>query len=195
MKNRAWLALAALLPLASGPAAASPDALDKRVSLDISGATTEEAFKSVARAAGVQIKLDGVSGDEVNLKLENARVRTVLTALCDDLRCRWEFDDGNPPTLRVTPEPGAGAPKPDPAALDAQIDITVTDADARDLLETVAEIMSARASIDPAVKGKVSLALKKTPVSRILDATCSAVGCDWTFDEGKGALVVKARKR
>lgn len=195
MKNRALLALAAIL--LAGPAAASPDALDQRVSLDIRDATVDEAFRSVARAAGVQIMLDGVSGKDVTLQLENARVRTVLTALCDNLGCQWDFDDGNPPTLRVTPGPGAAKPaktvKASAASLNEKIDLRVTDADVRDLLETTAEIMGARAAIDPGVKGKVTLDLKQAPLRAALDAACESAGCEWRFDAEKNVLTVKPR--
>lgn len=196
MKNRALLALAAIL--LAGPAGASPDALDQRVSLDIRDATVDEAFRSVARAAGVQITLDGVSGKDVTLQLENARVRTVLAALCDNLGCRWDFADGNPPMLRVTPDPGAAKPakpvKTNAAALDAAIDLKVTSADVRDLLGTTGEIMGARVEIDPEIKGKVSLELENTPLRSAIDAACMSAGCEWKYDAEKNVLIFKRRK-
>lgn len=199
MKNRALLALAAiLLALLADPAGASPDALDQRVSLDIHDATVDEAFRSVARAAGVRITLEGVSGDDVTLRLENARVRTVLTALCDNLGCQWDFDDGNPPTLRVTPGPGAARPvkpaKSNAAALDAAIDLKVTSADVRDLLETTGEIMGARVEIDPEIKGKVTLDLDNAPLRKAIDAACESAGCEWRYDAEKNVLTFKRRK-
>lgn len=199
MKNRALLALAAiLLALMADPAGASPDALDQRVSLDIRDATVDEAFRSVARAAGVQITLDGVSGKDVTLQLENARVRTVLTALCDNLGCRWDFTDGNPPMLRVTPDPGAAKPakpvKTNAAALDAAIDLKITSADVRDLLGTTGEIMGARVEIDPEIKGKVSLELDNTPLRSAIDAVCMSAGCEWRYDAEKNVLIFKRRK-
>lgn len=195
MKKSVLLALAALL--ISGSAGASPDALDQRVSLDIRDATVDEAFRSVARAAGVQITLDGVSGKDVTLQLENARVRTVLAALCDNLGCRWDFADGNPPVLRVTPDPAAArsakSPKSNAAALDAAIDLKVTNANVRDLLGTTAEIMGAKAAIDPGIKGKVTLNLENAPLRSAIDAACEAAGCEWRYDAEKNVLTFKPK--
>lgn len=194
MKRTILAVLAAFL--IGGTANAAPDALDKRVSLDLRNATAEEAFKSLARVAGVQILAKDVTG-EVTLELENVRVRTILTAICDTLGCRWDLQDGNPPKLRITPLPEAERPtprvKPSPAALDAPIDLKVTDASVRDLLEIVAQIMSAKAIVDSGVKGKVSLELEDTPVRTILDTVCLSSGCTWSYDEDRGVLSVKPK--
>src|SRR5689334_11800355 len=103
MKRLVLAAIAALMMgiLLAGTANASPgEALDKRVSLDLRGATAEEAFRSLARVAGVPITAEGVSG-EVTLELENVRVRTILAAICDSIGCRWDLHpDGK---VRITP--------------------------------------------------------------------------------------------
>lgn len=191
MKRTMLAALAALL--ITGTAAAAPDELDKRVSLDLRNATAEEAFKSLARVAGVQIAAEGVKGD-VTLELENVRVRTILTAICDSIGCRWDLQAGK---LRITPLPEGERPrprvKPSAAALDAPIDLKVTDASVRDLLETVAQIMSAKAIVDSAVKGQVSLELEDTPLRQLLDAVCLTAGCAWSYDEDRGVLAVKPK--
>jgi type II secretory pathway component GspD/PulD (secretin) len=192
MKTRIATAALALL-LATGVAGASPDALDKRVSLDLKDATVEEAFRSLARVAGVPIDLDGVSGEPVSLELENVRVRTILSALCDSVGCRWELAGGK---LRVVPVPGdkpAPRVKPSPQALVAPLDLKVTNADVRDLLETVAQIMSVRPIVDSAVKGTVSLEMDDMEVRKILDAICQSAGCRWSFDAEKGLLVVRPK--
>lgn len=77
--------------------------------------------------------------------------------------------------------------------LDAAIDLKVTDADARDLLETIGEIMGAKTSIDPAIKGKISLELERSPLRSTLDVTCMALGCKWRFDAEKNLLTVKPK--
>lgn len=194
MKRTMLAALAALLM--TGTAAASPDALDKRVSLDLSGATAEEAFKSLARVAGVQITAEGLSGD-VTLELENVRVRTILTALCDSIGCRWDLQAGNPPKLRITPLPQAERPAPrvkaGAEALDTPIDIKVTDASVRDILETAAQMMSAKAFIDSGVEGKVSLDLDNAPLRDVLDILCKTAQCAWSLDADRGVLSVKPK--
>jgi type II secretory pathway component GspD/PulD (secretin) len=193
MKRLVLAAIAALLW--AGTANASPgEALDKRVSLDLRGATAEEAFKSLARVAGVPIAAEGVSG-EVTLELENVRVRTILAAICDSIGCRWDLNpDGK---VRITPLSEAERPKPrvkpSAAALDAPIDLKVTDASVRDILETAAQIMSAKAFVDSAVGGKVSLELDNTPLREALDAVCNAARCTWSFDADRGVLSVKPK--
>lgn len=191
MKRMVLAAIAALM--IAGTAGAAPDALDKRVSLDLRNATAQEAFKSLARVAGVQIEAKGVSGD-VTLELENVRVRTILTAICDTLGCRWDLQAGK---LRITPLPEGERPtprvKPTAAALDAAIDLKVTDASVRDLLETVAQIMSAKAFVDSGIEGKVSLDLPNTPLRQILDTVCLASRCTWSYDDDRGVLSVKPK--
>lgn len=198
MKRTVLAVLAAFMMegILAGTAFAAPDELDKRVSLDLRNATAEEAFKSLARVAGVQIVAEGLSGD-VTLELENVRVRTILTAICDSIGCRWDLQAGNPPKLRVTPLPEGERPaprvKPSTAALEAAIDLKVTDASVRDLLETVGQIMSAKVIVDSGVKGKLSLELEGTPLRQVLDTVCLAAGCTWSYDGDRGILSVKPK--
>lgn len=192
MKTRIpTLVVAALL--VTGLAGADPDALDKRVSLDLQDATVEEAFRSLAHVAGVQISLEGVSGEKVSLELENVRVKTILSALCDSLGCRWELAGDK---LLIVPVPGARpAPraKPTSASLTAGLDLKVKDASVRDLLETMAQIMSARPIIDSAIEGRISLEVENTEIQKILDTVCVSAKCDWSFDAKKGILVVRPK--
>ena len=191
MKRMALAVLTAFMM--SGTALASPDELDKRVSLDLRNATAEEAFRSLARVAGVQISAEGVSGN-VTLELEKVRVRTILTAICDSIGCRWDLQAGK---LRITPlaegERPAPQGRPSGPVLDAPIDLKVTDASVRDLLETVGEIMSAEALIDPGIAGKVSLELDNAPLRDVLDIICRTSKCTWSYDEDRGILSVKPK--
>lgn len=79
------------------------------------------------------------------------------------------------------------------AALDAPIDLKVTDASVREILETVAQLLSAKASVDSAVGGKVSLDLDDRPLREALDAVCDAAKCTWSFDADRGVLSVKPK--
>jgi type II secretory pathway component GspD/PulD (secretin) len=191
MKRQILTALAAFMIAAM--AGAAPDALDKQVSLKLRDATAEEAFRSLARVAGVQISAEGLSGD-VTLELENVRVRTILTALCDNLGCKWDLQAGK---LRITPLAEGERPepqgKPSAAALDSPIDLKVTDASIRDILETVGEILSAKTLIDSGVEGKVSLELDNAPLRDVLDILCKTSKCTWSFDEDRGILSVKPK--
>lgn len=195
MKTRiAGIALAALMVASLG--SANPDTLDRRASLDLKDATAEEAFRSIAHITGVQIDLQGLSGERVSVELENVRVRTILTALCESLGCRWELVDGK--KLRIVPVPGERPEprvKPSLAALDAPIDLKVTNASVRDLLETVGQITSTRPILDSAIGGKISLELENTPVRQVLDLVCMSAGCEWSLDAEKGILVVRPKAK
>ena len=195
MKTRiSGIALAALM--VAGLGSANPDTLDRRASLDLKDATAEEAFRSIAHITGVQIDLQGMSGERVSVELENVRVRTILTALCESLGCRWELVDGK--KLRIVPVPGERPEprvKPSLAALDAAIDLKVTNASVRDLLETVGQITSTRPILDSAIGGKISLELENTPVRQVLDLVCTSAGCEWSLDAEKGILVVRPKAK
>lgn len=193
-KRISMIALAALL--SAGILCADPDALDRRASLDLKDATAEEAFRSLAHVTGVQIDLQGLAGERVSVELENVRVRTILTALCESLGCRWELVDGK--KLRIVPVPGERPEprvKPSLAALDAAIDLKVTNASVRDLLETVGQITSTRPIVDSAIGGKISLELENTPVRQALDLVCQSAGCEWSLDAEKGILVVRPKAK
>lgn len=187
MKRRVWKrsAAAGLLAglLGAGAALAAGNPLDERISLSLKEAAPEETFRAFGQMMGVEAVVDpGITG-KVTVTLGNVRVRTLLDAVCESIGCRWELQDKK---LRVTP---AASDKPAtevPQALDTPIDLKVTEADSRELLKTFGEILSLPVSLDPAVSGKVSLELKKTPVRQALDTVCLAVGCDWELVDGSG---------
>lgn len=177
--------------LSAGAALAAGNPLDERINLSLEDAAPTETFRAFGQMMGVEAAVDpGVTG-KVTVTLRNVRVRTLLDAVCESIGCRWDLQDK---TLRVTPAPD----KPSGEmrqALDSPIDLRVTDADARDLLKTFGQIMSAEVSLDPAISGKVSLELEKTPVRQALDAVCMSLGCDWDLAESGGRKTLKVTAR
>lgn len=196
MKRRiVWKRSAAVCVLAGllggGAALAAGNPLDERINLSLADAAPTETFRAFGQMMGVEAAVDpGVTG-KVTVTLRNVRVRTLLDAVCESIGCHWDLQDK---TLRVTPAPD----KPSAEmrqALDSPIDLRVTDADAKDLLKTFGQIMSAEVSLDSAISGKVSLELEKTPVRQALDVVCTSLGCDWDLTESGGRKTLKVTAR
>ncbi|HKV12989.1 MAG TPA: hypothetical protein VJ725_32910 [Thermoanaerobaculia bacterium] len=180
--------------LGAGAALAAGNPLDERVNLSLQDAAPAETFQAFGQMMGVEAVVDpGVAG-KVTVTLKNVRVRTLLDAVCESIGCRWDLQDKK---LRVTPATGDKPAAETRQALDTPIDLKVTDADSRELLKTFGEILSLPVSLDPAISGKLSLELEKTPVRQALDAVCLALGCDWDLVEsgGKQTLKVTARPK
>jgi type II secretory pathway component GspD/PulD (secretin) len=182
-----------LLSAAAAFAAPAANPLDQKVEMVLKDTGAEDLFRTLARMTGVEAEVaPGVRG-KVSIELHNVRVRTLLDAVCESIGCRWTLDSGK---LRVTPGPAEARGSGKPTAPKDPIDLKVTGADVHDLLNTFAQIMSAKAVIDEAVKGTVSLNLENTPCDQALDAVCMAAGCDWSYDADKRVLrVVPKPKR
>lgn len=196
MKRNVWKRSAAVCVLAgllgAGAALGAGNPLDERVNLSLVDAEPEETFRAFGQMMGVEVVVDpGVTG-KVTVTLQKVRVRTLLDAVCESIGCRWNLEDKK---LRVT---SASTDKPAPVireALDSAIDLKVTKADARELLTTFGQIMGVEVSLDPAVTGKVSLVLEKTPVKQALDTVCVSVGCDWEVVESGSRTTLKVTAR
>jgi type II secretory pathway component GspD/PulD (secretin) len=192
MKRTVWKRSAAVCILSSllgaGAALAAGNPLDERVNLSLVDAEPEETFRAFGQMMGVEVVVDpGVTG-KVTVTLQKVRVRTLLDAVCESIGCRWDLEDKK---LRVT---STSTDKPAPVireALDSAIDLKVTKADARELLQTFGQIMGVEVSLDPAITGKVSLELEKTPVRQALDTVCLSLGCDWEMSDGGGKMTLK----
>ena len=190
-RSAAALAVAGLLGAGAALAAGNP--LDERVSLNLDNVSTDDTFRALSQMVGAErVVVDpGVTG-KVTVTLKNVRVKTLLDAVCDSINCRWELQDKMLRVTSLSPDRPAVDTR---QALDTPIDLRVTDADARDLLKTFGEIMSLPVSLDPAISGKVSLELEKTPVRQALDAVCLSLGCDWDLGESGGRKTLKVTAR
>ncbi len=137
--------------------------------------------------------VDPALREPVSIELHNVRARTMLDTICESIGCRWSLEPGNPPKLRVTAAPASGGSGSKPTDLDEPIDLKVTDAPTQDVLKTFAQILGAKAAVDPAIKGTVTFNLEATPSRQALDAVCASAGCEWSLDGG--VLRVTPRKR
>ena len=121
----------------------------------------------------------GLNG-KVTVRLQNVRMRTVLDAVCESIGCRWSVEAGTPAKLHIFPLPERSAPKA--TVLKEAIDLRVTKADVRQVLETFGQILSAKVELDPRITGTVSFELDSTPVGEALDQICTMVSCEWKLD-------------
>jgi len=185
-------AIAALLSFAAAVLAwgAGPD-LDKRVSLSLEKAGVAEAFRALGQMSGLNVLVDPKLSGTVTIRLENVRLRTTLDAVCDSIGCRWEVSGDH---LRI--QPTAPPKTPPPAALDQPIDLKVTKADLREILNTAGEILSAQVVIDPALTTTaITLELNNTPVRKALDEVCRIGNCAWSLNDEDGKKVLRFSPR
>jgi len=89
-----WVA-SALVPTATAQAK-----LERRTTIDVTEAAPRDVYGSLSRVLGYELAVAPDVQQPVTMHLENVTVRTALTALSENLGCRWNID-GN--TLRVEP--------------------------------------------------------------------------------------------
>jgi type II secretory pathway component GspD/PulD (secretin) len=183
----------ALLTL-PGAVRADGEALDRKVDVALADSAPDQAFAGLAKMIGLESAVEPGLDGKVTVRLQNVRMRTVLDAVCESIGCTWSVVPGTPAKLRILPLAERSARKA--VVLDAPIDLKVTKADVREVLQTFGQIMSAAVELDPQISGKVSLELDNIPVGKALDAVCAAAACDWKLDgDGeRSVLRITARK-
>lgn len=208
--NRIFFVLVPLCLLATGAARAGDkevlvqstdkEFLDRSIDFKVTAADSGEVFKTFGQILSAQVTFDPeLGGRKVTLQLEKARVRTALGALCDNLGCEWTFVGGKPSKLTFKAASGRAAAEAPEAGgeqwLDEKIDITVTAANAVEVLRSAGQILSVEASIDPKIAGTVDFADKGVSVREVLDRICAQVGCSWKLVRGaKTVLTVTSTK-
>jgi hypothetical protein len=83
---------------------------------------------------------------------------------------------------QVTTATAEEAPKS--SSLQERIDLKVTKADGREVLMSLATMLSANLELDPTVVGDVTFSLEDTPVQQVLSLLCQSMDCDWRYTEG-----------
>ncbi len=179
-----------LLPLA-GPARADGEVLDRRVDVALADSDPGQAFQGFAKMIGLDAAVEpGVAG-KVNVRLQNVRMRTVLDAVCESIGCSWSVEAGS--KLHVLPLRERSARKV--LGLKEAIDLKVTKADVREVLQTFGQILSAETEIDPRITGTVTFELDNTPCGEALDKICAMAGCDWKADTDGETPVLRFTKK
>jgi len=185
------LAIALLLPTVPGPARADGEVLDRRVDVALADSDPDQAFQGFAKMIGLDAAVEpGVAG-KVNVRLQNVRMRTVLDAVCESIGCSWSVVEGT--KLRVLPLPERSARKI--LGLKEAIDLKVTKADVREVLQTFGQILSAETELDPRITGTVTFELDNVPCGQALDKICAMAGCDWKADTSGETPVLRFTKK
>jgi type II secretory pathway component GspD/PulD (secretin) len=180
-----------LLTLAS-PARADGDVLDRRVDVALADTAPDQAFQGIAKMTGLDATVDpGVDG-KVTVRLQNVRLRTVLDAVCESIGCRWSIASGT--KLHIVPLTERSARKT--MLLEEPIDLRVTGANVREVLQTFGQMLSAEVDLDPRITGKVTFEIDNVPCGKALDKVCAMAGCTWKLDtESKSPVLRIAAKR
>jgi type II secretory pathway component GspD/PulD (secretin) len=163
-----------------GPARADGEVLDRKVNVSLADSAPDQAFQGFATMIGLEAVVEPGLNGKVTVRLQNVRMRTVLDAVCESIGCRWSVEAGTPAKLYIRPLPARSSPKA--TVLKEAIDLRVTKADVREVLQTFGQILSANVDLDSRITGSVSFELNSTPVGEALDQICAMVGCEWKLD-------------
>lgn len=171
----------------SGPAHADGEVLDRKVNVALADSAPEEAFKGLATMIGLEAEVEPGLKDKITVRLNNVRMRTVLDAVCESVGCRWSVVGGTPAKLHIRPLSERSAPKT--TALKEPIDLRVTKANVRQVLQTFGQILGVEVELDPGITGQVSFDLDHVPVGQALDRVCEMAGCAWKLDDGANPVL------
>ena len=169
------LLVLAFIPPAAHAAGAGVH-LDDRIDLNVTDADVGKLFQTVGQLTGARVELDPrfQAARTISIRIDNVTLRTALTAICESLGCRWRTRDG---AILVEPV-RTGEPRVN--LLDQKIDLRITGANLREVMETMSMILGADLVFDEALaKGKLSLDLGQETVAATLDAACAQAGCKW----------------
>jgi type II secretory pathway component GspD/PulD (secretin) len=179
----------ALVPLAARAAAIR---LDNRIDLNVTDADVGKLFQTVGQLTGARVELDPrfQTARKISIRIDNVTLRTALTAICESLGCRWRTKDG---AIFVEP---VRTGEPVANVLDQKIDLRITGANLREVMETMSMILGADLAFDETLaKGKLSLDIGQETVAATLDAACAQAGCKWKLEnrDPKPMLQITAR--
>jgi len=188
-KTAMWL----LVALTVGASAAAADGLDERINIDLKDADGTRALQSFGQILGAKkVQIDSAIEGDLTIRLDNARVRTVMDAVCDTLGCRWHLDDG---TLSFVPDPDYTPPEQaaDEAAdpLARPINVDLVDAPVRSVFEMFGRVAHAKVEIAPEVQGTMTVKIQDQPARAALEQICNEqhVLCELTASEHEGAVL------
>ena len=169
--------IALLLLAVAGPACADGEVLDRRVDVALADSDPAQAFQGFAGMIGLDAAVEPGLDGKVTVRLQNVRMRTVLDAVCESIGCSWSVAGTK---LRVLPLPEQSTRKV--LRLNEPIDLKVTKAKVREVLQTFGQILSVNVDLDPRIDGTLTLELDNVPCGQALDKVCDAAGCDWKID-------------
>lgn len=154
--------------------------LDRRISLELSGAPAADVFNSFSALVSAEPSIDPDLEGEVTIQLTNVSARTTMNAVCEMLSCKWWIDDGPPRRLVVKAQDDTGHEARETGSLDTTVSLSLSDAPVEEVLRSFAEIGRWELSLE---KTTVSVELDAAPVRHALDEVCAQAACTWSLDQ------------
>jgi type II secretory pathway component GspD/PulD (secretin) len=151
------LALAALVGTLAAGSASAQDVLNKRLTLDLKAVPPAAFFDTVAATLGVRVSVDPAVTAPVDIVVKNVTAKTVLTAVCESVGCRWSLNAG---TLVVKPG------------------IVITDGMVR-VTKKSAAVESVRVAMSTALPGDMKF--ENAPLSVVSERLSAALGIELTL--------------
>ncbi len=172
----------------AGAAGAGAGGLEQRINVDLEDVDVRQMLQSFGEILDAEeVVIDPALDGELDIRLENVRVETVLNAACDSMGCVWSLEEG---VLRFEEAVPVEEEAP-PLGLDEAIDMALEDASVRQVLESFGSSLGVEARIDEQVGGTVTVQLENVPIRQALDQVCKMAGCRWTLDEREAGKVLR----
>lgn len=167
-------------------------ALQARTSLDLDGARLADVLKTLEQLSGCRFTVTprGPTGP-ITLNVQNVRLRTALDAICDGLGGTWNIDARSMPATVHIDIPETSPRRDDAISIDQPITLRLADADLRDVLRSCARLLGVRVDMTAGVCGTVTLDVRKSPLSKLLDEACRQTHCSWRLDSSANESVLR----
>jgi len=173
---------------AGAQAAAQPDPLEARVTIDYRSAPAADVIGTLAAAAGLTVEFGPGTLRPVTITLTNVKLGTALNALCDNALCSWTALAGSR-SLRVTPLPSEKA-----ALLPPRVSFSLRDTPPGNVFLAIGSAIGVAVTIEPGLPSDpVSFAFKNTVTAEVLNFLCDMMHCVWDFDPERGLRVMQKR--
>jgi len=104
----AAVSLGLILALSWCPVVGAQSNLDARMSVSYDRGRVDTAFDYLARFLKLEPRVDPALQGTLTLVLEDAKVRTLLDAMCDSLGCRWRIEGTTLIIDALPPDPSRG---------------------------------------------------------------------------------------
>ena len=174
----------------------SPEEDSNRISLSLKSASASEVFAILAGLQELELEIDPTLEGEFTFSFQRISFDTAMDALCENVGCTWSRA-ADRSVLTVTKVAAPAHPEDQLTASDRlgrRISIDLEDADAREVLSNLAQVLEVETEMNEEVRGTVTLNLTETAVGDALDDICEQIFLSWSLTRkrsGKWFLTVR----
>jgi len=170
----------------------SDDPLSNKITLKLKNADARETLSVFGRVAGREVVFEGSISGRVSITLEEVSARTALAAVCEQLRCRIELQEGPPRQLVLHPiDIDSSSPALGTRGLLAEpIDLRLEGVAAAPLFKSFAQLLGVKLRRSSRVDGATSLEIDKQPIEQALSLACAQLHCQWSLRSISGDLTL-----